>query len=137
MTRTGRGATALAMLAMAWGGAASPRADVTDTLNLCSRDIKAWCGTVTPGQGRLLACLAAHEDKLSPGCASALYVGPEPLQALANSFGIIGRACGGEIDRLCGGVEPGEGRIRACLAAKKAEVTPGCRDALQSLGVLD
>ena len=39
----------------------------------CKEDIKNYCSNVTPGEGRLLACAAAHEDKLSGQCSYALY----------------------------------------------------------------
>lgn len=135
-----RAALAAVAVAMAIGAAGPGRAeggDILDTLNSCSTDMKTWCDTVTPGEGRLLACLAAHEDKLSPRCVNALYDGSAPLQALANSFSIIGRSCGADIDRLCAAVEPGEGRIRACLNANMPKVTPACRTALEGLGLVD
>ena len=31
----------------------------------CSEDLKKYCSTVTPGEGRLLLCIEAHEDKIS------------------------------------------------------------------------
>src|SRR5436189_4384491 len=35
----------------------------------CGEDIKKYCSTVTPGEGRVLYCMQAHEDKISPKCA--------------------------------------------------------------------
>ncbi len=40
-------------------------------------------------------------------------------------------ACGPEVARLCPGVKPGGGRIIACFKEKAAELSPGCRSALQ------
>ena len=37
--------------------------------NSCGEDIKKFCSTVTPGEGRILFCMQAHEDKISPKCA--------------------------------------------------------------------
>ncbi|HLE01221.1 MAG TPA: cysteine rich repeat-containing protein [Bdellovibrionota bacterium] len=34
----------------------------------CSSDLKQYCKDVTPGQGRIAACLKANGDKLSGGC---------------------------------------------------------------------
>ena len=31
----------------------------------CGEDIKKYCSAVTPGGGRLLYCMQAHEDKIS------------------------------------------------------------------------
>ncbi|MGA3303766.1 MAG: cysteine rich repeat-containing protein [Methylovirgula sp.] len=38
----------------------------------CHDDYHAFCATVMPGGGRIVACLHQHEDKLSPGCRAAL-----------------------------------------------------------------
>ena len=32
----------------------------------CAKEIKKYCSTVTPGEGRVIYCMQAHEDKL-PG----------------------------------------------------------------------
>ena len=39
----------------------------------CEKEFKMYCKDVTPGEGRGLACLYAHEDKLSGQCEYALY----------------------------------------------------------------
>ena len=44
--------------------------------------------------------------------------------------GVIARACAGDIDRLCAGVPPGEGRIKACMKAHISQVSAPCFDAL-------
>lgn len=42
----------------------------------------------------------------------------------------IARACAGDVERLCAGVPPGEGRIKACMKAHISEVSAPCFDAL-------
>jgi hypothetical protein len=39
----------------------------------CKKELESYCKDVTPGKGRVLACLYAYEDKLSGGCVYALY----------------------------------------------------------------
>jgi hypothetical protein len=41
--------------------------------------------------------------------------------------------CEPDIERLCAGVEPGEGRIKECLKAHEKEISVGCAQALQKL----
>lgn len=41
--------------------------------------------------------------------------------------------CKSDIERLCPNVEPGGGRIKACLKAQQNEMTVGCAKALQEL----
>jgi len=37
------------------------------------------------------------------------------------------KACGGDVQRLCAGVQPGGGRIGKCLQANWANVSAGCK----------
>ncbi len=39
----------------------------------CEKELKEFCAKVTPGEGRVLACLYAYQDKLSGRCEYALY----------------------------------------------------------------
>jgi hypothetical protein len=41
--------------------------------------------------------------------------------------------CGPDIERLCPNVEPGGGRIKACLRKHKEQMSVGCARALQKL----
>ena len=42
----------------------------------------------------------------------------------------IARACAGDIERLCAGVPPGEGRIKMCIEAHITELSAPCFDTL-------
>lgn len=48
------------------------RREATSLMQLCRGDYDRLCSGVTPGGGRVLACLQAHSDKLNPACAEAL-----------------------------------------------------------------
>ena len=50
--------------------------------------------------------------------------------ASAQEARVIAQACAGDIDRLCAGVPPGEGRIKACMKAHISQVSAPCFDAL-------
>lgn len=41
-------------------------------LGSCSNDITEFCPNVTPGEGRVLACIQAYVDQVSPECRSAI-----------------------------------------------------------------
>src|ERR1700712_2911599 len=46
-------------------------------------------------------------------------------------------ACGGDVDRPCPGVPPGEGRIKACVKSHASELSAGCFDTLmEAMSVL-
>lgn len=40
------------------------------------------------------------------------------------------RACAGDVERLCGDVVPGEGRIKGCIKAKQSQLSAGCVDTM-------
>jgi hypothetical protein len=50
--------------------------------------------------------------------------------AMAQEAKVIARACAGDIERLCRGVPPGEGRIKACMRAHLTELSAPCFDTL-------
>ena len=38
----------------------------------CMGDFEKYCKSVTPGGGRIIACMAKESDKLTPACKKAL-----------------------------------------------------------------
>jgi hypothetical protein len=44
----------------------------------------------------------------------------------------IAEACAGDIDRLCPGVPPGQGRIKACMKAHVSQLSASCFDTLMA-----
>jgi hypothetical protein len=51
---------------------AAPRAELAVLRQACGRDYQANCAGVRPGGGQAIACLAANQARLSPGCQRAL-----------------------------------------------------------------
>ncbi|HUL46834.1 MAG TPA: cysteine rich repeat-containing protein [Steroidobacteraceae bacterium] len=68
-----------------------------------------------------LACLGFLSMTAQAGDAPAA---PPPGQA-------VRAACAADFKRFCSEVQPGGGRIRACIAQHRDELSDGCRDALQ------
>lgn len=62
----------------------------------------------------------------------ALVAGP----ALAQQRGALRDACTQDAATLCPGVKPGGGRILACFKEKSAQLSEGCRTALQQARAL-
>jgi hypothetical protein len=96
----------------------------------CANDIKKYCRTVTPGEGRLVYCMQAHEDKISFKCAFELEDAATAIQTAAEALknGVV--ACKAEINGVCGKIKPGEGRIATCLLENKSTASAGCADAI-------
>jgi hypothetical protein len=101
----------------------------------CNSELTAYCGEVTPGDGHLLACLFAHEDKLSGQCQNAFYDAAVRLERAVNAVTYVAAECSTEIDAHCANLQPGEGRIAQCLKANQRQLRPGCSQALIDVGV--
>jgi hypothetical protein len=48
----------------------------------CAKELRSQCKGVVEGQGRLLACLYAHENKLSAKCSTTVDGSLERLGAM-------------------------------------------------------
>ena len=99
-------------------------------LTSCEADIKQYCSQVTPGEGRLLHCAAAHEDKLSGQCSYALYQAASLLEQLSMAIVYVAESCETEIKTLCGDVKAGEGRILSCIEGNSEALGEPCKKAL-------
>ncbi len=99
-------------------------------VNSCEADIKQYCSQVTPGEGRLLHCAAAHEDKLSGECSYALYQAASLLEQLSVAIAYVAKSCETEIKTLCSDVKAGEGRILSCLEGNGEALGDACKKAL-------
>ena len=110
---------------------ASAQDDVVEyLLNACETDIEQYCSTVTPGEGRLMHCAAAHEDKLSGQCSYALYRAASVLEQMAVAMAYVAQSCQTEIETVCSDVRAGEGRILACLEENEESVGAACKSAV-------
>jgi hypothetical protein len=59
---------AVLALILAAGLSASALAQTVEEQAACREDFQKLCQGVTPGGGRIVACLANHMDKLAPAC---------------------------------------------------------------------
>src|SRR3546814_3803781 len=55
-----------------WSGTAAAQDPVQDALKGCESELQTYCSEVTPGDGRLVSCAEAYEDKLSSQCIAAI-----------------------------------------------------------------
>jgi hypothetical protein len=108
---------------------------VDDVKKACETEITAYCSQVTPGEGRILACFYAHEDKLSGRCQYALYEAAAELDAFATAITHLATQCEDDLMKFCAQVELGEGRVGTCLLDHKAELTAACQQAMDDVGL--
>jgi len=100
----------------------------------CKTELNTYCKDVTMGEGRILACLYAHNDKLSGQCEFALYDAAVQLERAVAAMSYMANECGEDLTKFCGGVVLGKGRVIDCLAKNEAEVTDRCKQAQKDLG---
>jgi hypothetical protein len=101
----------------------------------CAKDIEAYCRSVTPGEGRILACLVAHEDKLSGRCGYVLSDSASMVDQLLTALSYVRSACKADVERLCADVKPGGGRIAACMKKNEDKLGEGCKQAIADTGL--
>lgn len=100
----------------------------------CDKEINSYCKNVTVGEGRVLACLYAHSDKLSGQCEYALYDAAVQLERFIAALTYVANECGGDMQKYCSSVAPGEGRLLACLDKNVDKLNKRCTQALKDVG---
>jgi len=85
----------------------------------CAADVRAACGGVQPGDGRIRACLNSHLKDLTPPC-----------QAILVRAARVGKACRGEVRTICADVKPGDRRIEACIQSHLTDFSAPCKDVM-------
>lgn len=99
----------------------------------CAVEITQFCSQVSPGQGRMLACFYAHEDKLSGTCQFALYDAAAQLERAVSALNYVAGECEEDIMAHCAGVQLGEGRVVDCLQSHGEAVSQSCRQAMNDV----
>ena len=99
----------------------------------CATEISTFCSQVSPGEGRLLACFYAHEDKLSGQCQYALYSAAAQLDQAVSALNYVATECNDDLMKLCAEVQIGEGRVIECLRANKDTVSAACMTAVNEV----
>lgn len=108
---------------------------VQNVKNGCEKELAEYCGKVTPGEGRVLACLYAHGDKLSGRCEYALYDAAAQLERAVAALSYVENECRQDLEKHCAGVAAGEGRLLKCIHEHDAAVSARCKQAIEDVGL--
>jgi hypothetical protein len=100
----------------------------------CQQELTTFCKDVTPGEGRILACLYAFQDKVSPKCEYALYDSVGQLDRMLTNLSHAISECHDDLRSYCADIKPGEGRLLDCLNKNEAKVSNRCNSALKDTG---
>lgn len=101
----------------------------------CKADLDMYCKDVKPGEGRLLACLYAHEDRISTQCQYAVYDAAVQLERALNALTYVANECRDDLKANCANIKQGEGRLLTCLEKNDAKLSARCRQAMEYLGL--
>jgi len=117
-------------------GTAFGQDPLTETIATgCKEELSAYCEDVTPGEGRVLACLYAHEEKLSGRCEYALYDAAAQLEMAITALVYAANECDDDLEKYCSDVQMGEGRLLDCIEKNGEKVSSRCRQALKDTGL--
>jgi Cysteine rich repeat len=95
----------------------------------CEKAVSAASGgAAAPAAGGAPATANAT-PATAPAAAPAPMLVLRPMRPREELF-VLRSACGGDVRSLCGGVQPGGGRIVQCLATKSASLSPACKEVL-------
>ena len=133
-------------------------AQIAAIRSACRSDYPKVCAGVPTGGAPALQCLMKNEARLSPACGKAVAAAggggaatagtaPAATEAAAPAAAapaamvlrpmrpreelfVVRSACGPDVRSICGGIQPGGGRIARCLAANAGSLSPACRQVL-------
>ncbi len=117
------------------GIAAAEKGIVETFAEGCKTELETYCKDVKPGDGRLLACLYAHGDKISARCEYAVYDAASQLERALTALTYIANECRDDLKANCADIKPGEGRLLSCLEKNEAKVSGRCMQALKDVGL--
>jgi hypothetical protein len=97
----------------------------------CEKAVSAASGGAA---GAPAATAAAPAAGAAPAAAAAAPAAPavivlRPMRPREELL-VLRSACGADVRSICGGVQPGGGRIVQCLATNAAQLSPACKDVL-------
>jgi hypothetical protein len=109
-------ALSAALAASTWLLCAGASAQATG--QACAGDIATYCKGVQQGEGRVVGCLRANQQKLSPGCQAG-------MASAAGLMKEVVQACEDDVHRYCAGAAPGT--TKECLRQNFRELSFGCK----------
>ena len=109
------------------GAAPTGRLAAQSIFEACESDLKIYCSQVIPGNGRIISCLYAHEDKLSESCDAATEDPASLLDWFLETVRYVMDQCADDIQKHCTNVKFGGGRIFSCLVEQVSSLTDSCK----------
>ena len=86
----------------------------------CAKDRETLCGSVEPGEGRMMKCMKENEDKLSSECKAHREKMKETMKG-------IHEACHEDMEKFCASEKRGAARMK-CMKKHKDEFSASCKE---------
>jgi hypothetical protein len=125
----------VASLLLAAGRARAEESLIEGVKKACHTELTTFCKGVQPGEGRIIACLYAFEDRVSGKCAYAIYDAAAKLDQALTAIKFAAAECKDDLLKYCANVEVGNGRVKACLDKNEKSLSEKCKDALKQTGI--
>ena len=122
------------LLAAAFGAQAADPV-VPRVWSACKVEIELFCNDISPGNGRMIACLYAYEDELSTTCDYHLLRAAGELRDLMDELNQVTVACKPDIESKCAGIQQGKGRVARCLKQHEKQISNACHAAIEATGI--
>jgi len=122
-------------LLLAGGRALAEEDTIAALRKACQKELTTFCKGVPEGEGRVLACFYAFQDKVSDKCMYALYDASAQLERAVTALKYAASQCKDDLNKFCADVKLGQGRGLACLKKNEKSVSQNCNDALKQTGL--
>jgi len=133
MRNAGIWITVIVIMMMLGGGVSARQTLLESVAKGCDKEIKTFCKDVTPGEGRVLACLYSSWDKLSDQCDDALFDAAVQLDRALTALTLVANECRDDFKNYCDNIQPGEGRLLQCIDRNYAKVSSRCKQAFKEV----
>eukprot|EP00899_Mesostigma_viride_P022799 jgi/Mesvir1/3703/Mv14989-RA.1 len=98
----------------------------------CRPDVPVFCNDTDlyPEWGSTIACLREVREELTPKCGAEIL---RTMMEASEDFALdalVHKLCSEDAKNLCSDVQPGEGRVLACLRDKRVSLSWDCQEEL-------
>jgi len=94
----------------------------------CQGDVDKLCQGITPGGGRIAACLDSKSDQLSSGCKTTWSSTKADISKKMDKADVAFRqSCSSDVQKFCSDVPSGKGRILDCLSDHQDALSNSCK----------
>jgi len=100
----------------------------------CGKDISKFCKRTNLGGGQVQQCLNQNQAGVSVACKTAIGDLGARLQQRAAARDAVLRVCQADTNRLCAGVQQGDGNLMECFYKVRRNASAQCQQTVTNAG---